>query len=416
MKGVALVTTNLSGNKSVSVRAACMMIVLGMAYFFSNFHRLSLSVIGDVIAADYSLSASQLATLGSAIFYSYALMQIPCGVIADRIPAKKLIAGSCVLAAAATIWFSCASGFTSLVLARVLTGIATALVYVPALTVIRKQFGDHIYGTMTGIMVAMGQLGSVCASAPLKFLTDLFNWQITFLMIGAISLVLAIAAWFLIMNPPAASPSPTTAQRKGDWRAAFTAGCLSIAFWFLITGGTRLSFQSLWGSRYFTQAQGIDASQSSIYLMIISIGCIVGSVILGRVADRIGNIKTVVWSTLVFALLWGAFALLPANSSPLLTGLLCLILGATGAGGFTVGFSCIRLFAGKENTGIVTGINNCCAFMGSAIFTQLNGFIMGFSPSSDPKSQFTFLLMVFFLLSLLAVAIVAVVNRKQFSK
>lgn len=408
--------TTQTNSKSIGVRAVCMMIVLGMAYFFSNFHRLSLSVIGDVIAADYSLSATQLATLGSAIFYSYALMQVPCGFIADRIPAKKLIAGSCILAAVATIWFSYASGFTSLVLARILTGIATALVYVPALTVIRKQFGDHIYGTMTGIMVAMGQLGSVCASAPLKFLTDLFNWQVTFLMIGAISLILAIAAWFLIMNPPAISPTQTTTRSKGDWRAAFTAGCLSIAFWFLITGGTRLSFQSLWGSRYFTQAQESNASQSSIYLMIISIGCIVGSVVLGRVADRIGNIKTVVWSTLVFALLWGAFALLPSGSSPFLISVLCLLLGATGAGGFTVGFSCIRLFAGKENTGIVTGINNCCAFMGSALFTQLNGFIMGLSPLSDSKGQFTFLLLVFCLLSLLAVAIVATVNRKQFSK
>lgn len=166
--------------RSTGLRPVLMVVVLGMAYFFSNFHRLSLSVIGDVIAVDYDLTSQQLATLGSAIFYSYALMQIPCGFIADRVPAKRLIAGSCVLAAGATLWFAYASGFTSLVLARVLTGLATALVYVPSLAVIRKQFGDRRYGTMTGIIVAMGQLGSVCASAPLKFLADQFSWRFAF--------------------------------------------------------------------------------------------------------------------------------------------------------------------------------------------------------------------------------------------
>ena len=401
--------------KSLGLRPALMMAVLGMAYFFGNFHRLSLSVIGDVIAVDYSLTEQQLATLGSAIFYSYALMQIPCGFIADRMPAKKLIAGSCVLAAAATLWFALASGFTSLVLARTLTGAATALVYVPALAVIRKQFGDRIYGTMTGIMVAMGQLGSVCASAPLKFLADQFSWQFAFLLIGGVSLVLAVGAWFLILDPKAA-PEAAAVRRKTGWKAALSAGSVSVAVWFFLTGGTRLSFQSLWGTRFFTQSLTVDASSASLYLMLISIGCIVGSVILGRVADRIGNVRTVVFSTALFAALWGCFALLGSGVPAPLLSVLCLLLGAMGAGGFTVGFSCIRLFAGKESTGVVTGVSNCCAFMGSAVFTQVNGVLLGLSPWEGAGGQFSFLLLLFCLLSLAAAALVAVVNRKRFKQ
>ena len=380
--------------KSLGLRPALMMVVLGMAYFFSNFHRLSLSVIGDVIAVDYSLTEQQLATLGSAIFYSYALMQIPCGFIADRVPAKKLIAGSCVLAAAATLWFALASGFTSLVLARTRTGAATALVYVPALAVIRKQFGDRIYGTMTGIMVAMGQLGSVCASAPLKFLADQFSWQFAFLLIGGVSLVLAVGAWFLILDPKTA-PEAAAVRRKTGWKAALSAGSVSVAVWFFLT---------------------VDASSASLYLMLISIGCIVGSVILGRVADRIGNVRTVVFSTALFAALWGCFALLGSGVPAPLLSVLCLLLGAMGAGGFTVGFSCIRLFAGKESTGVVTGVSNCCAFMGSAVFTQVNGVLLGLSPWEGAGGQFSFLLLLFCLLSLAAAALVAVVNRKRFKQ
>ncbi len=400
---------------SLDWRAVCMMLVLGMAYFFSNFHRLSLSVIGDVIAADFGLTSLQLATLGSAIFYSYAVMQIPCGFIADRVSARKLITWSCIFAAAATLWFSYAGSFTGLVLARILTGAATALVYVPTLTVLRKRFGDRVYGTMTGIMVAMGQLGAVCASAPLKLMTDLFNWRVTFMAIGGVSVALAAGAWFLVSDPPAEPKAAQGGKPSGSWRAALSAGCLSVAFWFLLTGGTRLAFQSLWGGRYFTQGLGLDAGRSSVYLMMISVGCIVGSLVLGRVADWIGNIRTMVGSTLVFAALWLSFALLPEETPSAVLFLLCLLLGATGAGGFTVGFSCIRIFSGKENTGIVTGVNNCCVFMGSALFTQISGILMELSPSTEPGGQFTFLLTTFAILSLLAAAVVVWVNRKRLS-
>ena len=388
-----------------------MIAVLGMAYFFSNFHRLALGVIGDMIAADYHLTERQLSALGSAIFYSYALMQIPGGWIADRIPAKKIIVGSCVLTAAATLWFAWAGDFASLVLARILTGLATALVYVPALTVIRKQFGDGTYGTMTGIMVAMGQLGSVCASAPLRALSDRWSWQTAFLVIGGISLILAAAAWRLVLDPKPAGES--AARRKTGWKAAFSAGSLGVAAWFFVTGGTRLSFQSLWGTRYFTQALELDASASSWYLMLISIGCIAGSVLLGKCADKIGSLKTLVCSTTVFAALWACLALVRPGASPGILAALCLLLGAMGAGGFTVGFSCIRLFAGRENTGIVTGVSNCCAFLGSAVFTQVNGELLLLAPAGDAGGQFSFLLGLFCLLSLAATAAVAIINRRR---
>lgn len=398
------------------LRAVVMVAVLGAAYLFSNFHRLSLSVIGNVIAEDYGLSTLQLGTLGSAIFYSYALMQIPCGFIADKISARKLVTASCAMTALSTVWFSYADSFPALVAARILTGISTAMIYVPALAAIRKQFGDRIFGTMTGVMVAMGQLGSLCASAPLKFLTDRFGWRSTFLMIGGISLVLALAAWLLILEPKAEPAARMQPAKKTNWRAAFTMGGLSIAVWFFITGGTRLSFQSLWGLRFFVQSVQTTASQSSLYLMYISIGCILGSMIFGRVADRIGNIRTVVCSTGLFALLWVALAALQPQTPTWIIFSVCMLMGAAGAGGFTVGFSCIRLFVSKENTGVITGINNCSAFMGSAIFTQLSGSLMGLSPAAAPRGQFQFLFLVFAALSTACAVFVAVANRRVFTK
>lgn len=407
---------SIENKKPFTLRAILMLVVLGLAYFFSNFHRLSLSVIGDVIAADYGLSSAQLATLSSAIFYSYALTQVPCGAIADRTSAKKLVAFSCILAAASTIWFSCAGSFGGLTAARILTGIAVALVYVPAMAAIRVQFGDRIYGTMAGIMTAMGQIGSVCAAAPLRLLTDLFSWQTTFFIIGVISVFLTVASWFLIIDPKKAAPAAAVPAKKSSLKGALSLGGIALTVFFFIQGGTHFSFQSLWGTQYFTQALQESTAAAGLYLMLGSVGSIFGSLFMGWVADRIGNIRALVLLTALRTVLWGIFAVLSPGLSPALLWVLCLFTGFTGSGGLTVGFGCIRLFADQNSTGIVTGINNCLLFLGSAVFTQLNGMLMSLSPMQGVDGQYSFLMLVFLVLTLVSALFLGLANRKRFTE
>ena len=198
------------------VRLYLMMAALGLAYFFSNFHRLSLGVLGDEMAADFGLSAAELGILGSAFFYTYAVMQIPSGLLSDKVSAKYLIAGSCLICGLSTIWFGHSGNFAGLVAARALTGLAGAFVYVPALSTIRYWFGDKKLGTMTGILVAMGQIGAASASAPLKLISDALGWRDSFSIIGYISLVLFFLSIAAILNPK--KKETVKNKKKGEWK------------------------------------------------------------------------------------------------------------------------------------------------------------------------------------------------------
>ncbi len=394
-----------------SLKLFLMISVLGLAYFFSNFHRLSLGVVSDVIQTDFGLTTTQLGLLGSALFYPYAVMQLPSGMIADKVATNKLITFSCVLTALSTILFSTAKSFPILVVARMMAGVGTALVYVPALAAIRRQFGDTIFGTMTGIMVSMGQLGAVCASAPLKFLTHFFGWRKSFFVIGVITVVLSIACWFLIVDPK--EPSTRNAPKQSAWKMVLQPFAISIILWFFMTGGSRLSFQSLWGGRFFTEALAMSPEKSSLMLMCISIGCIVGASILGSISDKIGSVSTVILSTVIFSLTWVVYAFCKQNTNTILIGITGIVLGAVGAGGFTVGFSCIRLFASKEYTGTVTGIVNFFTFIGSAVFTQICGNFMEILPIDGKLMQFRVLLLCFTVTALITTFFVWIANRKQ---
>ena len=391
-----------------------MLLTLGIAYFFSNFHRLSLGVLGSVMAEDFGLSAAQLGLLGSAFFYAYAAMQIPGGLISDRIGGKYVIAGSCLITAIGTIWFSMAESVSGLAAARAITGLAVAFVYVPALASLRSWFGDASLGTMTGILVAMGQVGAVCASAPLKLISDTAGWRNAFSMIGYVSLVLCAAAWLFVLNRPAsAADNGGEKKESGSWKAAFRPAAFSIAVWFFITGGTRLAFQSLWGSQYFTVYLKNTPLQASANLMWISVGCIFGAMVLGRICDRLGSIRTLVLSSFLLAFLWMGMTFLSPGTPDALVAFLCMMLGVLGAGSFTVGFACVREFAENGNTGLLTGINNCVGFLGTAVFTQLSGSFVSLFSNMGERAGFFFLTGAFALLCAGVTFLVFALNKDK---
>ncbi|MCL7417872.1 MAG: MFS transporter, partial [Halalkalicoccus sp.] len=58
---------------------------LATAFLLVNLHRLSTAVLSGRLSADFSLTAAQLGTLHASFFLVYALVQIPTGVLADRV-------------------------------------------------------------------------------------------------------------------------------------------------------------------------------------------------------------------------------------------------------------------------------------------------------------------------------------------
>jgi hypothetical protein len=62
---------------------------VGLAYFFVYFHRLSLSVVADDLAADFDVAAGVLGLLGSVYFYCLRGDAVSAGLLADSVgPAR----------------------------------------------------------------------------------------------------------------------------------------------------------------------------------------------------------------------------------------------------------------------------------------------------------------------------------------
>ena len=62
--------------------------ILVLCYFFVVFHRMSTGVMREELGASFGIGPAEFAILGSCYFYTYTLMQIPAGILADTLGAK----------------------------------------------------------------------------------------------------------------------------------------------------------------------------------------------------------------------------------------------------------------------------------------------------------------------------------------
>src|SRR3989440_5021969 len=154
--------------------------LLFAASLINYFDRATVSFALPLIATDLHLGPNEKGTLLSAFFWSYALMQIPMGIFADRFNLRWLYAGAFVLWSVAQGLTGFTSSLAMLVFFRVLLGIGEAI-YLPGGTRVVSLFfplserafpcGLFDFGTRSG-MVLEGFI--------VPFLIATYGWRTTF--------------------------------------------------------------------------------------------------------------------------------------------------------------------------------------------------------------------------------------------
>ena len=100
------------------------LVLLLAAVLFQNYvDRGAVPTAAYLIQADLHLSKSQLGVLFSAFFWTYTLMQIPAGWLAERFGAQRVLAAGLTLWAVATMGTGVVCGFLMLLFLRLLLGV-----------------------------------------------------------------------------------------------------------------------------------------------------------------------------------------------------------------------------------------------------------------------------------------------------
>jgi MFS family permease len=154
------------------------------------------------IKTDLHLSDGQLGFLtGIAFFTFYAIMGIPIARWADRGNRVVIIAGSTALWGATMALCGMVGSFAQLLVVRVCAAVGEAGCTPPSLSLISDHFSRAERPRAIATYALGWSLALLIGYFAAGWLNQFFGWRMTFILMGAPSLALAVLTWLTLKDP-----------------------------------------------------------------------------------------------------------------------------------------------------------------------------------------------------------------------
>jgi ACS family D-galactonate transporter-like MFS transporter len=163
--------------------------------------RTNISIAGTALSKELDLSAPELGLIFSAFGWTYALLQIPGGLMADRIPPRILYAICLVTWSIATICQGFVKGFASLFGFRLATGVFEAPSYPINNRIVTSWFPNHERATATALYVSGQFIGLAFLTPVLVTIQYHLGWRGLFFVTGLTGLAWGVV-WYLFYRDP----------------------------------------------------------------------------------------------------------------------------------------------------------------------------------------------------------------------
>lgn len=352
--------------------------------------------VASVDAIDrFHINAAQLAVFTALQLAVYAFAQIPVGLLVDRFGPRKLMVAGAFVMAVGQVTLAFTTSYPVAIFARMLIGAGDATAFLSVMRLIPAWIPLRhapLLGQLTG---AVGQFGQFLSAVPFLSLLHATSWQTGFVSLGAVGVLLALAAGVLVKDSPepeanasAAEPAeptepgkPTEAERlpvKKILANVLTNRVCWHGFFVHWTGlGALVVFTLLWGLPIMTLGLGLPADQAGLALSLGTLASVAVGPIVGLLSARFYNrrMQIVMFFSITGWLGWLWFF----TSAP--TGVLwaaCLmniVMGFTGPVA-NLGFDSVREKVDRRFVATGTGLANMGGWIAGMIGAQAVGVLL----------------------------------------
>ena len=394
------------------------MLVLCAGYTVSQFLRTSLGVLSPNLMHDFNINPNNMGLLGGVFFLSFAIFQIPAGILIDKYGPRKVMSVVIIFAVLGSIIFALSNSFYTLLIGRVLMGLGCSICLMGSLVLITRWTDSDQFSKLAGIILALGGIGGLLATTPLSYFSELFGWRLSFWLAAVVTFCVMLLYYFILedrKNDLILNRSNETISLKNllfiikerNFKFMIPMSLMSYSSLVVILG--------LWGAPYLKDIHGLDSVERGKILMLMAISWNIGSFVFGRLRSIFGNYKNVVifGASGVIILLFFLSIITEINSIYL--HILFCILGFFGA--FSVALiSHYQVLFDKEYMGRALSTANFFNFGGVFFVQWLTGkliYLMGGDSTGAPIEAYRMAFLFVAILLLISLCIYLFSNEKK---
>jgi MFS family permease len=345
-------------------------LILGRVVYAVNWY--SLAAVFSFTASELKLNAFGLGLVTAAFFVGVGAFQVPGGIMAARMgPRLTVIFGTTVSSLSAFL-----TGFvgnlTELVILRFFVGLGMAFVFAPGVILMAKYLREGSAGLGVGLYNSAFSLGSILSLSGLPALALIAGWRGGVVMAGLLGLVTVVLIWILVPRDSTREEFKVETRHLKFILLDKWLIVLSIAMLGLQVGST---VYGVFMAYYLKSVVKVpNVVEAGIIASLVSIFALTSAPISGRIFDRSGRVKQLMFvSGLTMAIGLGV-AFLGAVYAAVISG---IMVGLASGIGFTFGFAAARAAnrLDKEYETLAVSWVNSISLLGNSVPSLLYSYI-----------------------------------------
>lgn len=379
-----------------------------LIYVLAVFHRASLGVAGLDATERFHISATQLATFTMLQLLVYAGMQVPVGLLIDRLGSRTVLLGGLVLMTLAQASFAFAEGYALALVARAFVGVGDAMTFICVLRLVSSWFPGRRIPLVTQLTGTLGQLGAVFAAVPMTWALSRYGWTTAYLAAASVGLALIVALLVLLDDAPGRrhvrGPQLSLTSVRRNLTDSWAHPGTRLGFWMHFTSQFSATTMSLlWGYPFLVRGEGRSPETASVLLTLIVVAIMAAGPVLGWFVGAHPWHRSTMVLTIVGALVtvWTLVLAWPGNA-PLALLLLLVVVAGLGGPASMIGFDLGRTSNPAHRLGAATGIINQGGFYASLFLVVAIGLVLDWrtpgAGTAYPASAFRWAMSVQYLL------------------
>lgn len=366
--------------KRKQIAVVSLMVALSV---MSYFDRTIISIAAPSIMheKEFSLSEKEMGWIFSAFLFSYSILMIPGGRLADRFGPRKVLTamglGAALFTALTALGGKPGLGayagiVASFVAMRIGLGIFTAPIYPSCAAINRNWIPAEQRARVWGWVASGAGIGGAVSPLLFTWMISRHGWRTAFVLAGIATGLLGVI-WFCLVRdyPPGARPSSLeSASHRTPWAELLRNRDLMLltTSYFLICYFEYMFFY--WLYYYFGQIRKVGDTQSAIYTTFMWVSWMVMTPIGGWISDRLvakyGPTAGRRWVPVVGLTLGAILLFIGVNLSNegAVAALLCLALGCASASDGT--YWAVAIQTTGKDVGAGSAIMNCGGNLGGS--------------------------------------------------
>ncbi len=358
------------------------LVVCSLASFFYIYEftvRVAPSAMSDDLMSSFGIQASGFSILAAMFFYGYTPLQIPAGLLYDRVGPRFLLSLSTLLCALATAAFALTTHIEFAYFCRLIMGVTAAFAFIGALIIASRWFPPRHFALFAGIVQFMGCIGAIVGLAPIAALTGHLGWRPATMMIAAVGVVFSILMWLIIRDYPAGYQLNLEKKHERPHNRLKAVCQNSQTWWVALYSLTCWApidiFATVWGTPYLMNLYHTNATKAAAGISLIWLGIAIGSPVAGWWSSHINRRRTPMIVCSCIGLV-ASIAVLYCGALPKPIMAVFLFLFGVSASSQVIGFGLVLDNNRDAVMGTAVGFNNMAVITGGALLQPLVGFIL----------------------------------------